>query len=130
MNESGLAGYPGSESVSVPPATVASVRRTWIRFSDSLFRVFFFLFCFPSSGSSSVILGDTRAFVHTGQSEANEPFLQVQDCYTKTILDPLNDPFEETPGERDTSTSLPSVTSSFFPPFDKCNLRSFCPRSC
>lgn len=25
VRESGLAGYPGSESVSVPPATVASV---------------------------------------------------------------------------------------------------------
>lgn len=38
MNESGLAGYPGSESVSVPPATVASVRRTWIRFGNSVSR--------------------------------------------------------------------------------------------
>lgn len=100
MNESGLAGYPGSESVSVPPATVASVRRTWIRFGNSLFRVFLFL---PLG--FYVILADTRVHMYiyvcvyiymcvyityvvterSLYSEANEHFSKC-DCYVKSIL--------------------------------------------
>lgn len=54
--ESGLAGYPGSESVSVPPATVASVQENTVRLrsgrsiarSPSLLFRFFLFFFFPS----------------------------------------------------------------------------------
>lgn len=92
MNESGLAGYPGSESVSVPPATVASVRRTWIRFGNSVSR-FSLSVCWLLRKTRRhtyiyiyVFISHIRIYVYRHvHSEANELFSKC-DCYVQTIL--------------------------------------------
>lgn len=57
--ESGLAGYPGSESVSVPPATVASVQENAVtlRQVDRVPVSPLFFLSLPFEGRTSIVTG-------------------------------------------------------------------------